>query len=294
MAEQRAVSPTPLDDPQVSSAYQALPDEGPPAELDALILAAAREAVAQPTVVPMRRPRWLVPLSLAASLMLAIGVGWQVQRQQAAHPALQDEGSPDVAMASAVAPELLSASSPAAVELAPAAPMPAPSGQAEPQATAPVVTARARLAPAAKPAANAESRMKDKVGAAQPEPLAETVTADSESLSQTAPEMAPHASAAPAPKVEAKGGLDARAVANKPEPPKAVELEKKQKAAAPSGYAAPKEESLPPAIWLQQIRQLRQQGKLVEAEQALQRFRKTYPDYAIPPDLLAGRAASAP
>lgn len=315
MAEHRAVSQRQLDDPQVSAAYQALPDEGPSAELDAAILAAARAAVVQPAVVPLRRPRWLVPLSLAASLMLAIGVGWQVQRQQATPAHLSEEAAPEMAMASEVSANFAAASSSTESAAAPTAAQPTPSKQVEPLTAAPAAPEPAkRAAPLAEaPAAAArpatqpviklaakektESTTQDKAVTELQAPVAETATAETRTLNpapQPELDMAPRASMAPAPKPDARNRMDVTASAHKPEQAPVVELEKKRIAKAPIGNATPQGDNPPPMVWLQQIRQLRQQGKLNEAEQSLQRFRKAYPDYALPPDLLAGRAASAP
>lgn len=58
-------------DAPLTRAYREIAREEPPARLDAAILAQAKAAVA-----PHRggTPRWLVPLSLAATLALAVGV----------------------------------------------------------------------------------------------------------------------------------------------------------------------------------------------------------------------------
>lgn len=40
-----------------------------------------------------------------------------------------------------------------------------------------------------------------------------------------------------------------------------------------------------PAQWLEDIRQLKQQGKEKEAAESLADFRKAYPDYRLPDDL---------
>jgi hypothetical protein len=59
-------------DPLVSSAYRGLGGEAPPAALDAAILAASR-----------RRPaRWAVPVSIAAVVVLAVGVTLRVQLEE--------------------------------------------------------------------------------------------------------------------------------------------------------------------------------------------------------------------
>lgn len=56
----------------IGGTYRSLGQEEPPAALDAKILAASRAAVRG-----TRRPRYLAPLALAASVTLAVGLGWQ-------------------------------------------------------------------------------------------------------------------------------------------------------------------------------------------------------------------------
>src|SRR5688572_16486647 len=64
-------------DESVARRYRALGNEEPPPELDRRILAAAREAVA-----PRRASqRWAVPASLAAVLVLAVGLTLRMQHE---------------------------------------------------------------------------------------------------------------------------------------------------------------------------------------------------------------------
>jgi hypothetical protein len=58
-------------DERVSGAYRALGREEPPQELDAALLAASRR----------RRSRWAVPVSVAAVVVLAVGVTLRVQME---------------------------------------------------------------------------------------------------------------------------------------------------------------------------------------------------------------------
>jgi hypothetical protein len=48
-----------------------------------------------------------------------------------------------------------------------------------------------------------------------------------------------------------------------------------------AGAAAPRA----PEQWLEEIRRLKQEGKEMEAAEALAEFRKAYPGYALPEDL---------
>ena len=70
------------DDP-VSQAYRDLPSDEPPAALDALILESAREEAKRPV-----RPRWFVPVSVAATVVL--GVGFSVKQLSAPLQSVSD------------------------------------------------------------------------------------------------------------------------------------------------------------------------------------------------------------
>ena len=62
------------------AAYRKLPRAEPPPALDRAVLAQARAAlVKQPEAA--RRPRWLLPVGLAATAVLAIGVAWRMDKQ---------------------------------------------------------------------------------------------------------------------------------------------------------------------------------------------------------------------
>ena len=64
-------------------------EQGPPAALDAAILAAARAAVDAPPAdavaspeaprAPRPRPRWPAVFGIAASMVFAIGIAWQLR-----------------------------------------------------------------------------------------------------------------------------------------------------------------------------------------------------------------------
>jgi hypothetical protein len=82
----------PDDDARISAGYRALGAEQPPPSLDAAILAAARR----------QRSRWRVPVSIAAVLVLAVGVTLRVQLEQ-----------PDVAEPLVLEPEVMRAPAPA-------------------------------------------------------------------------------------------------------------------------------------------------------------------------------------
>ena len=130
-------------DARVSERYRALGREQPPPELDAAILAASRR----------RHSRWVVPVSIAAVVMLAVGVTLRVQIEER-------KDAEDIALSPRVmqAP----ASPPAALESrAQAAPPAAPAAGAAPQPGA-----RKREAPAEASADRAEPAGRASAGVA--------------------------------------------------------------------------------------------------------------------------------
>lgn len=94
----------------LSAAFRALDGAEPPAALDAAIVAAARAAVqAQPgadvVALPQRRPRWRAPLALAATVMLAVGIGLQLRHAaDETVPAVRPQSTAPVPAAPAAAP----------------------------------------------------------------------------------------------------------------------------------------------------------------------------------------------
>ncbi len=113
-------------DEKVSAGYRALGGEEPPRALDEAILAAARR----------RRAHWRVPLSVAAVLVLAVGVTLRMLPRQ-----------PD-AESVALAPQVMQTPRPDAA--APAPPREQPRAEARARAAADVASA-----PAAEPAVGA-------------------------------------------------------------------------------------------------------------------------------------------
>src|SRR5687768_3590680 len=87
---------------KVGARYRELAREEPGAELDAAILAASRRALGRPSFTR----RWAAPLSIAAVLVLAVGVSLRMQVEspgveyaeplkQAAPPATQMAPAPE-------------------------------------------------------------------------------------------------------------------------------------------------------------------------------------------------------
>ena len=89
-------------DDELLRRYRELPRETPPPSLDASILAASRR--------PVRRPmaRWAAPFSVAAVLVLALGLVLKVQREapEATLPAAPQPAMPGTNAPAAAAPSI--------------------------------------------------------------------------------------------------------------------------------------------------------------------------------------------
>jgi hypothetical protein len=270
-------------EPKVSARYRELGAEEPPRALDEAILAASRRAVdvrPAPLVAPTGRRRWYFPVAAAAIITLAVAVTVQVERQR------PDEGfamhAPARAPASAPAPvqqqkEELALKEEKVLRSAPA-PKPAkqpreaagsssrgftpdPAAPAPPNADALPDSLAKRSADAAaaksgpdqaEPAARTEDRVRAQVQARRD--AAETRRMESEL--QVKPESSGvrgSISAAPAPKP----------------------------AAAPPVAASAARLYVGPERWLEQIVELRREGKHDDADRLLAEFRRSYPDYKL-------------
>lgn len=256
-------------DDKVTRAYRALGGEEPPRTLDDAILAASRRP----------QHRWRVPLSIAAVLVLAVGVTLRMLPP-----------SPD-AESVALAPQVIQAAkpAPAAAEsaakfaqdvpgaAAPRAEAPSSAGRSvagarvepakrSPQvSTGPAAMQSAKRAEASAPAALERSRPGDELAA----------SAATQSV-QSAPAPAAAASVAGTVQRDAGVAAEGRARALVAAPP------------APAAAVAAKlpEPTLAPEAWLKRIAELRKEGREREAQESLAEFRKRYPDYKIPETLL--------
>ncbi|HEY9104084.1 hypothetical protein [Chitinimonas sp.] len=309
----------PDDDTTLSQAYQALPKPEPSAALDAAILAAAREAVqpsAQVIAFPKRRRNWSVPLGLAASLVIAVGLGYQLQQSgegrldnseakvvvpgptspapAAAAPALPkaDQITPPAelqtdAQATPPAPsqaaatarrEVMAEAKQRAKEPQPAA---SPAPQAAPEVAMPAPAPAAPPAPPPPPAfaapPSAPSALLEQPPAAKPAaPATAGRAADSASVTVTGSAIKRMTTASPAPE-------PAAAPQERAKVSEEGRLQLRQNLAAP----APKAEQ--PALdaerTLQEVRRLQAAGQDDAARTLLQRLKAQQPDYPIPAEL---------
>jgi hypothetical protein len=248
-------------DSVLSDAYGRLPQDGPPAHIDRAILAEARHAVGS------RRRRsawrkWSVPLSVAATLSVAVLVGLEqryLPRDEIAPP-----GMP----------------APAAPSASPVVPVPQEMGNTPADKGRETFSARRNVAPA--PRAQA-SRPEQRAAPAAP---AAGAVAKPEAPSAARPmqddmqmQRAPVGSGlVPPAQTEAAQETQARAKAAGKAP---ASLGETPVAAPPAAGA---QESRAQAL-LARIRQLKQEGRLEEARKELAAFRKRYPAYSLPPDL---------
>ena len=266
-------------DDKLRRRYREIATEEPSAVIDAAILARARAA--RP-----RRNRWMGPVSIAAVLVLGIGVSLRMQLDQ---PGIETSDP------------LREASPPSEYALPPAA---------EPQASPPAAATDAAKPPVpAKPAAAQPSKpaaAKPLADAPRPQPGASAFTPSPPPASERQRPASPPASPPPA----SNALPPAPAAARVPEPPvrseQAPALGRAQEApaaAAPAPLRAKREDAQSDALGGRELRKsgaaeadparelersatLREDGKDVEADAAFAEFRRRHPDYRIPEAML--------
>ncbi|WP_329840432.1 hypothetical protein [Stenotrophomonas geniculata] len=307
-------------------------DQAPPAALDAAILAAARatvdapaaDAVASPEALPTQRtrPRWPAVFGIAASMVFAIGIAWQLRPEPppvpageavvaAAPAAAEDVAAADQAADSSAADSAVAAAEPAA---APAAPEAGPVAAAP--APAPVIARTRKPAPAESADAPAQAARSMAADAAADTSFAALPPAPAAAPAAAPPAPpAPAAYSAPAPAFApvASGALKARTAAapaaNAAEVERAQALDRVEitsmKREAP-GRSAPgimrrstdaglsadavqaevdADARLPRRQWLQKIRTRRDDGQRDLARASLERYMQQYPEARLPRDL---------
>ena len=251
---------------KVSARYRELAREEPSSALDARILAASRE-IRRPA-----RPQWMVPLSIAAVLVLGIGVSLRMQLEQ---PGIET-----------------SLPAPAA-----------PTTPAAPEPSQPVESQVLEQAPARQDAAPAPSKPKllRKERAAAPPPVEEAKRhAEAESVPRPfpdapaaqAPAPPPPAAAAnvaappPLPAAQAPARADPAVTLSSVAPAPRAKLEAGIAADSSGGARemrrAAAEPDPDPLRELERIAGLRAAGNNAEADRALEQFRRRHPDFRIP------------
>jgi hypothetical protein len=248
-------------DDKLSARYRELAREEPPVALDAAILAASRRALGRPSFAR----RWGAPVSIAAVLMLAVGVTLHMQREE---PGVEtSEPGP-----------------------APAARSPAPI----PDARKREATRKAAPAPSAHPAPmpSLPTPQPPMHSPASPPPTAESAAAGAlEGKPMEAPVPAP-ARAAPAAAAPA-ATQSAERVQGFAAPKQANQESNRGAVRAPAASADALSQQKPvreerkllpadPAAELERIARLRDDHRDEEADRALEEFRHRYPAYRIP------------
>ena len=273
-------------DDELKRRYRELASEMPSPAIDAAILARARR----------RRPwiaRWGGPVSIAAVLVLGIGVSLRMQLEQ-----------PGVETSAPERSELQARSGPAPVPT----PIPASKDEARQDAfvaSPPQRPAPEQPAPPAKPKAARESKERVAATPLEANVATQAITAPSTTTAivtipppapaAAAPAAPPVAPAAAPPPAAALGRAYMEPQRNEPAPQRAKrEAEADRVAASPAagaladsaGGARELRKSLAaetdPARELERIAKLREAGQHDDADKALAEFRKRFPDFRIP------------
>jgi len=234
-----------IRDERLSRLYREAEAAAPPEALDRAILAASRAALA-PARRRARWQAWTLPMGVAATLVLTVTLTLLVQREQ--EPPLGEAPLPR-------------------------APAAAPQERAEPGAELPAKAA-------APPAAKREAVRRE----AEAPPPAPTPAASRPASQPPVVEQ----KALPAPAPEAVGAAEpARPAAamRRQSAPAADAVEMRAKSAPLRKEAAGAAAARTPEPWLEEIRQLKAQGRDQQAAEALAEFRQAYPDYRLPEDL---------
>lgn len=272
-----------LRDPNVDRAYRETPRDEPRPELDERIRAAARRAVgtrpqsldAQAADAKRRSwvSRWRVPLSVAATVVIATTLTVMVQEEER-RP--RDDAYPGLAPAIVTPRE---------------AEQPAPARAPEPAARSEAQTPAPAAQPPAPPSKGLEKAAERRV----PDPPERALESTSRSSARAVP--TPEATR------EERAFAPQPPAAAEPAPASPRQSEMRRQASQPAGAAA---ESLrrdralgdrperasrdasairSPEAWIDHIRSLRAQGREAEATAELAEFRRAYPDFQLPTDL---------
>ena len=256
---------------KLERAYRGLAREEPPSALDASILEASRRAVRRPSST-----RWAMPVSIAAVLMLAVGVTMHMQEEEPgietsvprSAPPPAPAAQPPAAQSAEPAPQRKDKEETRASKLQAPAPRPKRDKLEQQQPL------QKKIAPAEKPAADARTREEPPV-APPASPAAPMAFPAQRNVAPSAP---PPAAGAAAPASSADMAPASPAAA-----PSSASRAAKSMAAPAARPQAAEENVMPdPERELERIAQLRAQGRDADADRALEQFRKRYPDYRIP------------
>ena len=268
-------------DPEISRRYRELGTEEPPRALDEAILAAGRRgASARPASLDRaHRQRWYAPLATAAILVLAVAVTLHIREEdpEIAAPQAKKESTDAPATAEADAKLRME------TELSKRADKGPERARKEPQPK----PAEKAFAPDPGPAQGAAA------SAPQPSvvPRADDARRNVGELARQAEDRTARDAAAAA-RAPSYGAAESQ-LQKRAEAPPAAEA---TAPAAPPAAAAPRSKAAAdmqlssvaptPERELERIALLRSAAQHEEADKALAEFRKRYPDYRIPEDML--------
>lgn len=292
---------------------------GPAPAIDAAVLAAARTAVEAPAAdaatwklppaAPVRgtRPRSRLPavFGLAASVIFAVGIAWQLKPEEPPAPPLAEPVAAPVPGAAAsstarteAAPALDAAPPPAPVAAPPVvqqeriakdpaaatAPTSAPAPERAQAVASPrpeVIAVPAPPAPVPAPAPMMSAPAPEAASAHAmdaSEPALDSVVVTGSTVERAAPRAALK-SAAPAKPAPGAPGVMRRAAAPMAAPASADD------AVRALHQAVAADASLPRKQWLKRIRERRDAGDVDTARASLERYLQQYPEVRIPRDL---------
>jgi hypothetical protein len=257
----------------------------PPKGLDAIVLKEAREAIRARRVNQTRR--WATPVALAATILLCLSILLNVglnTNRPAPNLRRMTAATADNASPTAANPVNEGERREKAADGAPSGEAILPEAKiVEPRAPRPAVIAEAAT-PAPSESPRPHSSAVDKADALA-DRIGTPVQAMREAPSVAARGYTGTATAAPSPSTAAAPPPSAAAAAPPSGGPPAIPpseqpvLAKRQAAAPPHPQDHPQD----PKTWLQQIAALRAEGKTVQADAEMQRFRATFPAYPAKP-----------
>lgn len=250
----------------LSRAYKATAKEAPPVELDTRVLERARQAVrhqARAARGPFAH-NWMVPVSLAAVLVLTVGlVTFMFEFEK-----------PDTPLSPTTVP----------------APSLGPASEEE----APLIGGKAREAddalgfdrPVDEKAKPKRSLVAEPPAAGTPEGLTESrrqsqKTGEMKQMVPAEPEAASAETADERMRSPASGGAVTRIESQEMRPKKESQLLESAGALQSVDELSEANKMMTPEDWLAKIATLRAQGKQTEADASLAAFRERYPDYSL-------------
>jgi len=275
-------------DSDVSQHYRNIDSTDVPPALDSAVLAQAREAVVRKSNRKPAWTRWTAPIALAASLVLGVAIVLEIgveERVALPAPKLEQMTTRDTPADATVAE---------AIEQVTEQPPMKPNAQTslsapkvdEPPAAPPPATVSDRMFKRSEPA-RADERSRTAAGPAESDAALSRAVAE---LKEEAVATASNRAAADADKYEQEARREAQLAANSgfaqasgqvAPYPTAVSQASSPVVNLPQAAQAPR---LAPKDWLEQIRELRREGKVLEADEQWREFSKAYPDFQLAVD----------